>query len=424
MHARPPTEIIQSHLRRDVYYISFSLIKILWETANEYGIPIEVLVRFLFGLFITITFRNSSAPFYFIKRSTFESTSKERLAKYWWSKAYLGLAFFQVIIALGLILPVFANVRHIKEQSSGNKPEKVYLESIAYLFFEVWRLWLVLDGIVQMNSLTIYATAVLTVFSFGLSVSACVESVRWADIDQRDYSLLMINRNLQIALSVIVFLLIFPNLWVAHFKLTKDFGWGVYKKIGGSVMLQRIYKTVQWFSLILKLDIFFEFIFLVLFMTATRTAYDRVILTNTYFILAIILCIAMLVSLPMVREAIARESHVLMGIFLCIQTLFVLAVIITLSRSSDSGKAETIVHALFIEWYEFAIYFVLSLIMVIVTIVAAILCQVNFGKGLRPHVQWRFLGLRKTKNGEDPSNQVEVSNGLLFTKVDMPIDDD
>jgi hypothetical protein len=58
----------------------------------------------------------------------------------------------------------------------------------------------------------------------------------------------------------------------------------------------------------------------------------------------------------MVREAIARESHVLMVTFLCIQTLFVLAVIITLSRSSDSGKAETIVHALFIEWYEFAIY--------------------------------------------------------------------
>jgi hypothetical protein len=53
-----------------------------------------------------------------------------------------------------------------------------------------------------------------------------------------DKNLLLIDRNLQIALSVIVFLLIFPNLWVAHFKLTKDFGWGVYKKIGGSVMLQ------------------------------------------------------------------------------------------------------------------------------------------------------------------------------------------
>lgn len=34
------------------------------------------------------------------------------------------------------------------------------------------------------------------------------------------------------------------------------------------------------------------------------------------------------------------------------------------------------------------------------------------------------MGLRASKEGESPSNQAEVSNGLLFTKVDMPIDDD
>lgn len=59
-----------------------------------------------------------------------------------------------MIIALALILPVFANVRNIKnesEEGNNTKSEKVYLESIAYLFFEVWRLWLVLDGVCEVE---------------------------------------------------------------------------------------------------------------------------------------------------------------------------------------------------------------------------------------------------------------------------------
>lgn len=50
-------------------------------------------------------------------------------------------------------------------------------------------------------------------------------------------TLRLINQYLQIALSVIIFLFIFPTFWVAN-QITKDFGWGVYKKIGSSIKIQ------------------------------------------------------------------------------------------------------------------------------------------------------------------------------------------
>lgn len=53
-----------------------------------------------------------------------------------------------------------------------------------------------------------------------------------------DYDTLrLINQYLQIALSVAIFLLIFPTFWVAN-RITKDFGWDVYKKIGSSIKIQ------------------------------------------------------------------------------------------------------------------------------------------------------------------------------------------
>lgn len=50
-------------------------------------------------------------------------------------------------------------------------------------------------------------------------------------------TLRLINQYLQIALSVAIFLLIFPTFWVAN-RITKDFGWDVYKKIGSSIKIQ------------------------------------------------------------------------------------------------------------------------------------------------------------------------------------------
>jgi hypothetical protein len=62
--------------------------------------------------------------------------------------------------------------------------------------------------------------------------------MRVIEANDSEYNTLrLINQYLQIALSVIIFLFIFPTFWVAN-RITKDFGWDVYKKIGSSIKIQ------------------------------------------------------------------------------------------------------------------------------------------------------------------------------------------
>jgi hypothetical protein len=44
---------------------------------------------------------------------------------------------------------------------------------------------------------------------------------------------------------------------VISFSLYKQFGWNIYKKIGADVNMQKIYKTMLVFVMLLKLDLFF-----------------------------------------------------------------------------------------------------------------------------------------------------------------------
>lgn len=75
-----------------------------------------------------------------------------------------------------------------------------------------------------------------------------VESVNWIKsttetfhvVDPLFQELQKINQNLLIALGCIVFSTILPTYIVTR-KLTKDFGWDVYKKIGSSIRIQSMY---------------------------------------------------------------------------------------------------------------------------------------------------------------------------------------
>ncbi|KAL9556754.1 hypothetical protein MBANPS3_001735 [Mucor bainieri] len=170
-----------------------------------------------------------------------------------WSTSFLSLAAFQVLVALGLLIPAFLHVRQIHDSDLSDpafhdyigKAFKVSGECFMFIVFEIWRLWLAIDGVIRMNSRTIYASASFTILSFLFSIMA--KSVNWIKmmnsmediypVSPEDDKLRRINQYLQIALSVIIFLFIFPTFWVAN-RVTKDFGWDVYKKIGSSIKIQ------------------------------------------------------------------------------------------------------------------------------------------------------------------------------------------
>jgi hypothetical protein len=111
-----------------------------------------------------------------------------------------------------------------------------------------------------------------------------------------------------------------------------------------------MYNKAQWFSLLLKIDVFFEvtFIFIVLFtkyyMYSTETLFND---PTMYVYTALAACLTL--SLPLAREAISRENYWLINIFLFIQFFYL---VFTVHYTYQSVVSENVVK----DWYAFYIY--------------------------------------------------------------------
>ncbi|KAI8076680.1 uncharacterized protein B0P05DRAFT_135377 [Gilbertella persicaria] len=221
-------------------------------------------------------------------------------------------------------------------------------------------------------------------------------------------SLKLENMHLQIAMTVVMFALFGPVILSAY-KTSKIIGWQVYKKIGSSIELQNMYNIVQWFALLLKIDIFFE-VFIMICTAIVTSAFN-------YRILCCIMVPVLIVSLILARIAITKENHGMMFIFLFSQViLFAMNIYssIELLRYSPENQ-----------WFAGISYVFASMICICISIYLAIRCLLNFGKGLKPFVNWMpFQGTKK--HMEEPPHY-SVESGLLGTTKNedrQPIDDD
>ncbi|KAF1798728.1 hypothetical protein FB192DRAFT_1392983 [Mucor lusitanicus] len=355
-----------------------------------------------------------------------------------WSTSFLSLAAFQVLVALGLLIPAFLHVRQIHDNDLSDpafqeyigKAFKVSGECFMFIVFEIWRLWLAIDGVIRMNSRTIYASASFTILSFLFSIMLVAESVNWIKmmnsmediypVSPRDDNLRLINQYLQIALSVIIFLFIFPTFWVAN-RVTKDFGWDVYKKIGSSIKIQEMYIHLQWLSLMLKIDIFFEFtsyVLLLLYQTFNSTAETHINLDMTPDSGLIIFILVLLPSFLLCRFSISKESHVLMTLFIAIQIGFIANTVYIIVTTFSVATS----------WYAYMMYSVGVLIAAVATVSLAVKCQLNFGKGLKDFVQWHPWKKDKSKRRSAKYNSVHEADDCYGVydrrRNSTPIDDD
>lgn len=119
-----------------------------------------------------------------------------------------------------------------------------------------------------------------------------------------------------------------------------------------------MYNTVQWFSLLLKIDVFFEvtFIFIVLvtkyFVSSSNEQDSEHAIFkdgNAPMYVYTVLAVCLTLSLPLAREAISRENYWLINIFLLIQFLYLS---FTAHYTYQSIVTENIVQG----WYAFYVY--------------------------------------------------------------------
>ncbi|CAO3642893.1 unnamed protein product [Mucor hiemalis] len=298
----------------------------------------------------------------------FFTKMSKRLSKSKWSKIYLGLAIIHTIVSIAILVPNLINALKIGDilsevtppsDNSGLPAEyppkyfKVVMESIAFILLVAWRFWISVDSILQMNSLTVYASASFAIFSFGFSLSMIIESHNWLiSTNVSSMPILpeqLINLYIQIALSCVEFVLLIPTLYAAY-KVVADFGWLVYKKLGSSIELQRMYTIAQWFSLLLKIDVFFEltFIFIVLVTKYNWPGYGLNVQEKSVYVYTG-LAVCLVLSLPLAREALSRESYWLLGLFLALQLFyFGFAVTYTYQTANVGNEIK--------DWYAFYVY--------------------------------------------------------------------
>ncbi|CAG8628536.1 25468_t:CDS:2 [Gigaspora margarita] len=185
-------------------------------------------------------------------------------------------------------------------------------------------------------------------------------------------------------IPLVVFLVIFSSIIAfVSFKLYQEFGWNIYKKIGADIQMQKIYKTMLIFVLLLKIDLFFV---LLTGIEAIATLHhdndpkeqnDSISLSKGLFYFHVVVTIMFLFLEVLAYSALRRENRPGMLLYITLSVITIVDFCIIL-RSSIKAIAQA--------WYFFIVIVVVAVILSIVTWIYAILVFLNFDKGLRPLV--------------------------------------
>ncbi|KAI9322881.1 hypothetical protein BX666DRAFT_1899193 [Dichotomocladium elegans] len=272
-----------------------------------------------------------------------------------------------------------------------NKLIRVTIENLWFIFYELWKLWLVIDGVTRRNTLTVIATIFLLFFSGGLGIMQLVETTKWADAPHANFYL-------QLALTIFVGTLAIPGAYIAY-MLTKEYGWAVIERVGTERYLKDMYYRVQCFELLIKINLFFEVLLITFF--AVITSLVDIDLT----IGAAILAFLTLAMLMFARLGITYEAHWMMTVFFLFTVFIILVTLSILVLVTDSEDP----------WYTMCIYASASSIILYATLYTAIQCKMNFDKGLKPHIHW--VPFRKRRQPAAPSDATIQESLLSSTQI-------
>ncbi|KAF9094834.1 hypothetical protein BGX27_001368 [Mortierella sp. AM989] len=187
--------------------------------------------------------------------------------------------------------------------------------------------------------------------------------------------------------AVLSLMIIFASgfAYIAY-KLYKEFGWTIYKKIGADLAMRDMYKVYQIFIMILKFDIFFQlgfsaqFLSVVVLQSEGNGTLDKEEMKNI-LIIHLVLSTGASVILPFLAWwGLKRESKISM----CCFAAGAFGTTIYNGYKLNQVLSEKI---RFAGAYKFLSFFlVIDLILGIVTTYLAWACMKNFNNGLNAHI--------------------------------------
>lgn len=213
-----------------------------------------------------------------------------------------------------------------------------------------------------------------------------------------------LRRGAELPILVLNIVALFISAFLTQ-KLVKLFGWQTFKRVGASLTMHRIYKTMLFLSITLQLSLFFMVVTTALWIdqlyngSIGRLAKKRS-LYKVLFINTLILLIPWLMT---GWFAVRREWKIPMMIFLILSIAYLAG--LGFMFVSDTFRWT------FMEWRFFSLVALASVVLTALAFVLGVICRINFGKGLP-----RYLNAEEALPGDD----FEPAYPSDIEKLDFP----
>ncbi|RUS32092.1 hypothetical protein BC938DRAFT_476316 [Jimgerdemannia flammicorona] len=146
-------------------------------------------------------------------------------------------------------------------------------ENIFFMAFQAFQLWFTFDALYHHNTIQLTTSSLINLLCAVFGVVQILESQKWLGrvqeiIDSfqlRDVDPFMQAKWIEIVLTFVMIVFALFLMFLAY-KLYRQYGWLIYKRIGANIAMQGHFKTYQIFVMLMKLNIFFELGFSVFYL--------------------------------------------------------------------------------------------------------------------------------------------------------------
>ncbi|ODQ54386.1 hypothetical protein SAICODRAFT_77792, partial [Saitoella complicata NRRL Y-17804] len=297
------------------------------------------------------------------------------------AKLFFAVTVIEVVVNCALEAYIFGqysvNVR-LSNRVARTVPTYLSIFIAAFLFQSV----LAFIALRQRNTIQIFGLTLFNLTFLAYSIVQ-IEEIHSAIMDSAGSQFLKDGVNgadlwddlkpFLIVIPVVVFVGQVCYFYLA-WRLYKDFGWEIFKTLGADRRIRRLYKAYQIFVCLLQFDFFFFLGFtmqlLVLNVPGVHDYELYVTVAALPITFVFLLCVVWFTK---------REFHA--GILLFDVGLFAACAyfIFKLYRIYDEGTKASYSH----DRISLTTFAVISVVLMVITFVNSIICEVNFGKGLR-----------------------------------------
>ncbi|OZJ04882.1 hypothetical protein BZG36_02521 [Bifiguratus adelaidae] len=144
--------------------------------------------------------------------------------------------------------------------------QRLVLEDIYFIVFVAVMGVLGIDALLRENTIQLIAFTSICVLNVVFAIVQILEAITWIDnlkdplYQGIDVQPLTRSKYLAAGLTTGLGLMAMALAW-SGWKLIRELGWKIYRRIGADLRLQRVYKIYQLYTMVLKLALFFTVFF-------------------------------------------------------------------------------------------------------------------------------------------------------------------